>query len=310
LIWVSLYLGFAVLIAATLAGFLGEAWWFFALFSHFRVQYLAALSGFTLIFILVGKPIAGWVSGGFVLLNLVLVLPLYFQRQEKKVTGSSHRLLLANVNTANPHHSKVKCLILEQNPDLIVLIEVDQGWLDDLGLADLGYIFTVAEPRGDNYGIALYSRVPLISREVARFGPLQMPTLCASLRLGGSVLNLIGSHPPPPKSGQLARYRDQQLAEIMDYATTLEGEVIFCGDLNMTSWMPAFKHFLERGDLFDTRQGFGIQPTWPTWMPLLLVPLDHIWISGNIRVHSRRVGPRVGSDHRPVVLDFLLQEGQ
>jgi endonuclease/exonuclease/phosphatase (EEP) superfamily protein YafD len=86
-------------------------------------------------------------------------------------------------------------------------------------------------------------------------------------------------------------------------------EVIFCGDLNMTSCSIAFKRLLERGDLYDTRQGFGVQPTWSTWMPLLLVSLDHIWVSGNIRVHSYRVGPRVGSDHRPVVLEFLILNG-
>jgi endonuclease/exonuclease/phosphatase (EEP) superfamily protein YafD len=92
----------------------------------------------------------------------------------------------------------------------------------------------------------------------------------------------------------------------MDFANSLEGGVIFCGDLNMTSWSPAFKHYQAQGELDDTRGGYGVQPTWPTWMPLLLVPLDHIWVSKEIRVHNREIGPRVGSDHRPVMLDFSL----
>ena len=306
LILVFLYSSLTVVIAVTLFGFFGRIWWVFELFSHFRVQYCLAMFVLGLVFLLSGEPIPGGVAMAFALLNMALIAPLYARVNTQMASGERYRLLHVNLNTANPHHAKVRRFTQEVSPDLVVLIEVDQGWLDDLGLDEVGYPHRVAEPREDNYGIALYSRFPFISSEVVRFGPLGMPSVFARLPVGGSVLNVIGSHPPPPKSGQLARYRDQQIAEIMEHARSLEGGVIFCGDLNMTSWSPAFKGFLAQGDLLDTRQGFGVQPTWPTWMPLLLVPLDHIWVSRNVRIHSRRVGPRVGSDHRPVILDFSV----
>jgi endonuclease/exonuclease/phosphatase (EEP) superfamily protein YafD len=306
LIWWILYLGLAVIIFSTIVGSFGHIWWVFDLFSHFRVQYFFASVGLALVIFIYGKEKPGVLAGIFVLVNLVQILPIYFSGKKQKAVGVSYRLMLANVNTPNQHHGKVRNLIEETSPDLMVLIEVDENWLDVLGLADLGYNFCVDEPRGDNYGIALYSRFPFISSEVINLGQLGMPSVCARLHIGDDLLTLIGSHPPPPKSRDLALYRDQQIGEIMDYARTREGEIIFCGDINMTSWSSIFKHLLERGSLTDSRRGFGIQPTWPTWMPLLLVPIDHIWISRNIQVHNRRVGPRIGSDHHPVILDFSI----
>lgn len=306
LIWIILNITLLALISSTVTGYLGFLWWIFDIFSHFRVQYFSIGFGLALIFILTGKTTLGWIAGIMTLLNLGLILPLYFVKKKVKISSASYTLLLANVNTANSHHEKVKGLIKNVSPDLIVLVEVDDGWLDDLGLKELGYRFSISDPRGDNYGIAMYSKVALISREVRKFGQLGMPSLVASLYLGGELINLIGSHPPPPKSGQLSMYRDQQIAEIMDFTREIEGEVIFCGDINMTSWSPIFPQLLDKGNMIDTRVGFGVQPTWPTWMPLFYIPLDHIWVSGNIEVHNRKVGPRVGSDHLPVILNFSI----
>jgi endonuclease/exonuclease/phosphatase (EEP) superfamily protein YafD len=305
-IWSLLYLVLAGFIVSTLVGFFGHYWWVFELFSHFRVQYFIATFLFALVFALFGKFTAAILAGSSALLNLLLLTPLYFRRKGPKAPGEVHRFLLANVNTSNPYHDKVRKLIEKTSPDLIVLVEVDQNWLDDLSLEEFGYVCSAAEPREDNYGIALFSRLPFISGEVVRFGGLGVPTVLTRLHQGRTILNIIGSHPPPPKSRRLARYRDQQLEEIMDFTRNLEGAVIFCGDFNLTSWSPRFKRLLERGELHDTRQGFGVQGTWPTWMPLFFIPIDHIWISSNIQVHCRRVGPRIGSDHQPVVLDFSI----
>ena len=78
------------------------------------------------------------------------------------------------------------------------------------------------------------------------------------------------------------------------------------GDLNATPWSPAFRSLLRNSDLRDSRQGFGIHSTWPSGTWIMRVPLDHILVSGQVAVHSRVVGPDVGSDHRGVVVEFSL----
>ena len=40
---------------ATIVGYLGRQWWFFELFSHFRVQYFVVLVGCGIIYLVSGK---------------------------------------------------------------------------------------------------------------------------------------------------------------------------------------------------------------------------------------------------------------
>ncbi len=41
---------------------------------------------------------------------------------------------------------------------------------------------------------------------------------------------------------------------------------------------------------------------------LVALPLDHCLVSDEILVANRRVGPFVGSDHFPVVVDLVLKK--
>ena len=101
--------------------------------------------------------------------------------------------------------------------------------------------------------------------------------------------------------------RNRQFEELARTAFEEESSVMLIGDLNITSWSPVFWELLRKGGLTDSRQGFGIQPTWPVWLPVLLIPIDHILVSEKIVIHSREVGPNIGSDHYPVVVDFSVR---
>ena len=48
------------------------------------------------------------------------------------------------------------------------------------------------------------------------------------------------------------------------------------------------------------------EPTWPTYNPLLWIPIDHCLVSPEIIVTDRQIGPDVGSDHYPIVVDLQL----
>ena len=39
-------------------------------------------------------------------------------------------------------------------------------------------------------------------------------------------------------------------------------------------------------------------------MPLLLIPIDHCLYGSGLHVNAKKIGPNVGSDHYPVVVDF------
>jgi endonuclease/exonuclease/phosphatase (EEP) superfamily protein YafD len=306
LFWAGVDLLTLALFSASLAGFLGNWWWIFDLLGHFRVQYLIVFIILMLIYGLGVRRIISAVAAGFVLLNLVLVLPLYVRPRPAHAAGTEQRILLANVLTQNRDRQRLSAWIDETSPDYIALLEVDETWLDDLDLTARGYPYAVTQPRGDNFGVALYSRLPLENSEITNFGSYGVPSIISRLKVGETPLTFIVTHPIPPKRARFHHLRNAHMDEIARYASRLDGAVILVGDLNATSWSPFFRDWLAVGDLRDSRRGFGVQPTWPVDRPLLRIPIDHALVSPGFLVHHRQVGPDIGSDHLPILLDFSL----
>jgi endonuclease/exonuclease/phosphatase (EEP) superfamily protein YafD len=64
---------------------------------------------------------------------------------------------------------------------------------------------------------------------------------------------------------------------------------------------------LDLGELRNSQVGFGLQPTFSSQSNLLLrVPIDHLVHSGALEVTDRRLGPPLGSDHFPLLVDLQL----
>lgn len=291
----------------TLAGFIGRLWWVFDLFSHFRVQYCLILLSCALIFGMGRKEIAASLSGFFALVNLSLIAPLYIKRVPDQPGKRTYRVLLSNVLQHNHEYSKAVNFMRATNPDMMILVEVNQAWIDRLEPIRAELKYCHASLREDNYGVALLSRFPFEKADVHYFGEAQVPTVIARLQLGGKELTLIGTHPPPPKGRLNAAYRNQQMRELATYTASQAGHIIFGGDLNLTPWSTYYHDFLRQSGLRDSRQGFGVQASWPADRPYVRVPIDQIFVSRGINIHSRRLGPAIGSDHYPVILEFSFE---
>lgn len=82
--------------------------------------------------------------------------------------------------------------------------------------------------------------------------------------------------------------------------------VIIAGDLNTTMWSPYYKRLARDSGLANARKGFGILATWPSFYPFLRIPIDHYLVSPEVRVVDLRMGPKFGSDHRPLVADLFV----
>lgn len=306
LLWNLLAVSTVLVCSSTLAGFLGRTWWGFELASHFRLQYFIFLMTSSLIYIIAGRSYFGLGVGSFALLNLSQLVPFYFKRPKSPSNAKTHRVLLANILKRNQSYQRVRDLIRNYNPDFFVLIEVSQKWMQELECLRSEYPFVKSAPRTDDYGLALFSRFPLKHAEIQYFGDTDRPTIIAELDLAGNAITLVIPHPSPPKSQTEAILRNRQLSEIANHLAGHNGPKFLIGDLNITPWSPYFKDLLDQSGLRESRTGFGLQPTWPTTMPLLYIPIDHILVSADIRVHKHQLGPGIGSDHRPVSVDFSI----
>ena len=69
---------------------------------------------------------------------------------------------------------------------------------------------------------------------------------------------------------------------------------------------PFYKNIVKSGKLRNARSGFGILPTWPTFMPLVYIPIDHLLVSKEIGVLKVRTGRNIGSDRLPLITDLVL----
>ncbi|HAE39146.1 MAG TPA: hypothetical protein DCG57_10980 [Candidatus Riflebacteria bacterium] len=306
--WTLVKLAGAVFCAATLLGFSGRLSWILDLFSHFRVQYLLVLTLFGVVLLIAGRRKAAFIFLGFAFINLTQVVPLYFGGQNEPPADSPPlRAVLINVNTRLGDHAKISEFIRETNPDIIVLEEISSKWLSDLAWLRTSYPHSLAEPRDDNFGIALFSRLALDESSVINLPGIGVPSILAVVKTEKADLHILATHPLPPVSSEYARLRNDQLKQLPKYVNSAQPTLLI-GDLNLTPWSYNFRKLLRETGLRDSSQGFGVQPSWPNNNPFLRIPLDHILHSPDIVVLRRAIGPDVSSDHFPVVVDFAIIE--
>ena len=297
--------GGSMVAASTVLGLLGRFGWWLDLFSHFRAQYSVLLALAIVVCCLLGRWNAAIVFGAFLVVNAALIAPLYFGASEVK-DGVRLRVMQLNVNARNEYIERVAEAIEQYDADLLLLEEVDTRWLTALSPTLASYPYSVISPRTDNYGIALFSRLPLLEAATPSFGTAGVPSVQASLLWQGRRLTFIGTHPPPPVTPKLASFRDEQLHALALHARSLEGAVLLAGDLNTTPWSHHFRRLVSVSGLGDCARGYGFQSTWNARIPLLRIPIDHCLHSGEITVVDKMVGHDVGSDHFPLIVSITL----
>ena len=293
--------------AATLLGFVGRLWWVLDLFAHFRVQYLVALTVAALALLVLRRWLTVACFGLFWLVNLVTILPLYVGgRHAAAASGPVVRAMLSNVRTHGGDPVLVAAAVREFDPQILVLQEVSEGWLRELAGVLAAYPYARTHPRGDNFGIGLFSKFPFVRCESVFIEQARVPTVVAEVALDTGSCTVVATHPLPPMSATCSRMRNQHLREVAALTRRARPPVLLLGDLNVTRWSGHFRSFVRESGLRDSALGRGWQPTWPMDNLLFLIPIDHCLHSEGIHVVDRRLGSRVGSDHLPVLVEFRI----
>ena len=305
-LWGVLSMAGVVVCAATLVGFFGKYSWFLDLFAHFRVQYLFGLSLLGLLFAVARRHRMALLFAAVACINAGVVFPLYVGGSPR-VTANDNvlRVMLINVNTALGDPARVRRVVQDVDPDVVVLEEISMQWvLDLLWLAD-SHPHSCIQPRSDNFGIGLYSKYPLTQSEVMTIGSAQVPSIVATVNVDPEALTIIATHPLPPRGADYSEGRNDQLECLTDHIRG-ESPLILVGDLNMTPWSYYFRRLLARSGLVDSSRGWGVQPSWSCFNPLMRIPIDHCLHTPDVSVVNRRIGEAVGSDHYPLIIDLAI----
>ncbi|MBN2384576.1 endonuclease/exonuclease/phosphatase family protein [bacterium] len=305
-LWGLLMSAGVVACIATVFGFLGKYHWFLDLFSHFRVQYLLGLLIFAILFLIRRWKITALVFIICASLDLVDILPMYFGSPAEIPDGQqTMRAMLLNVNTEHGDPVRVRKAIEQESPDILVLEEISKRWIKELDWLTETHPHSRIQPREDNFGIGLYSKLPLLKSDIKHITGIDVPTIISSIDLGDQELTVIATHPLPPSGAEYSRWRNKHLEKLPDHINRSKPTLVL-GDLNVVPWNYHFIRLLQRTGLIDSSKGRGVNPTWPSYIPFLWIPIDHCLHSPAIIVIELRIGNNVGSDHYPVIVDFAV----
>ena len=277
------------------------------LFSHFRMQYLLASILLVVVFVALRQRNWALSMSAIAAVNLWTVAPWYFgDGAAFAAPRESITILHANVLARNHDAERLVDLIDEVRPDIVFLQEVNDRWLSSLGRLQTSYPYRQAIPREDNFGIAVLARQPLRRVQQHESPPLGLPSLTVETDIDGRTIRLVSTHPMPPlgKSGFDAR--NAQLADIGSLVATMQHPVVLIGDLNTSMWGHHYERLIAATGLKNASAGAGIIPTWPTFLPFAMIPIDHCLVSDDLAVAAIEAGPDIGSDHLPLIVTLGL----
>ncbi len=196
-----------------------------------------------------------------------------------------------------------------QDSDVVLLSEIDRGWLltggqDQLAiLAQLTgkrlYFAPAADPV---WGDAVLTSLPVtevVGRPLASFGaPTGAEALAVRLRASGRSFWVVSTHLQPKNDGN-DRTIDQT-GQVARFARSLTGDgsgVILAGDFDFEPGSRSFSTVLQAG-FEDALAADRPAPTFTSNNPE--EERDHIFVSSRIEVLDARVETSNASDHLPV----------
>ena len=305
--WTAIILlsGIAILVISLL-GFFGRWAWSFELASHFRLQYFVAALALGLLAILTRRWRSLLLVGASLAINGFTLLPYLPMASRTVDSEASVRLLVINAYVGNQTPKRIVDYVTDSDADLVFVSELTKPVAEALERLRDRYPYTCTDARNHPSGLGLFSRLPLRESRIETLEGEGWPSLVAETDVAGAPLTIVGTHPVPPASPGLATMRNRQLEAIRSFALEQDGALIVSGDLNITTWSPIFERFIEGTRLVDTRLGRGVQGSWPTDRPWMRIAIDHVLVTPEIHVLDRRLGPDIGSDHFPILVDLSI----
>jgi endonuclease/exonuclease/phosphatase (EEP) superfamily protein YafD len=221
------------------------------------------------------------------------------------------KVLTANVTYTNDHYAEVLAMVRREDPDLLLLIEIDRAWAEGLAPLDEYYAYRVGEVRAEGLGIVLWSRIPLLEQEVKHLVSERRPSIFATLDVPGiGPVRFVGAHPVPPglqertvSSDNTEKRRDsrERDAELMLVARHVQQDSdnrwIVTGDFNDVAWSGTTRLFADLSDLKDPRRGRRLLSTYHAKYPLWRYPIDHLFVSDGFHLVDLERVKVLGSDH-------------
>jgi endonuclease/exonuclease/phosphatase (EEP) superfamily protein YafD len=297
-------MGLLIGVAGLFGSRLGNLWIAFDVFSQFTLQFAAITLGFLIgLFI----PRAKLTIALLVIIASLVAIgawPQFVGRYSPVVselkTGES-LLRVASFNTwyDNNKLDELQAEIERLDVDVVVLIEFGPNKRKLLAKLEAKYPYKAECFSQDYCHLAMLSKRPMLKSE-ARVGWEGPPLITAKFGPELGNVTVIGVH---TIRFPHARAQFRQIREFTKMLETIPGPRVVMGDFNATPFSRIIKT-VEQQTGFERLTSL---PSWPSWVELPQVAIDHVFISPGIRVlEAERLGNPAGSDHYPVTMQLAV----
>ena len=309
------------MVAATVLPFVRSDYWVVRIFDFPRMQITVAFAAVLAAHLWVREDpgVADrWFLG---LLVVCLAYQIYrmwpytplHRKQVQRIRAPDRRhslsILISNVLMTNRESGKLLALIREYDPDVILTVETDDWWEQQLRDLEKTHPHTLKQAQDNTYGMLLYSCLELVDPQIRFLIEDDIPSFHTDVRLeSGDEVRLRCLHPRPPAPGESTRSTERD-AELLLVAKQLKSQdlpTVVVGDLNDVAWSHTNDLFQNVSRLLDPRIGRGFFSTFNANWPLIRFPVDHAFVSQHFGVEEFAVLRHVGSDHFPVYARLSL----
>jgi len=275
--------------------------------THF-MPLLTAAAAVTVLYAFVAEPplaklaLIGFGGAGLVLAGW-LIVPEYLTRQAiapATDTAGQIKLIQLNAWRANQDLEGTVDWLLAQNADVIVLQEAEA-------------VGPVLKRRSAYYStwesctVMIFSKAEPVVLDIPTPDDKRVrpPTAGVTLRDARGDFTVLGTHYAWPVPGGLQQSQGRGLARLIRQFP--KERLVVTGDFNSTPWSFTRR---EEDASFGLRRLTRGMFTWParglpgraTRTPFPLLPIDHVYVGSGWRTVKIERGPRLGSDHYPVMV--------
>lgn len=256
-------------------------------------------------------------SVALVAAHVAITLPAVWPQRTPAWADSAPTLkvLVANVKADNGSMPEAADRLLAEDADVMVLVEVTDGWVRVLTGAGADERYPHQVLQADSFsarGAAVYSKRPLTAGLVIDLGRGRRAPSARVQVADGVEVTLFAVHLVSP----YAKVREERWRENFDTLQrtipTIEGPFVLAGDFNATRWHRFFGRLLDEG-LTDAHEhaGKGLTMSWPTDKPKRIIPpvmrLDHALMNDDVTALSVRDFVIPGSDHKGFVTELAVR---
>jgi endonuclease/exonuclease/phosphatase (EEP) superfamily protein YafD len=250
----------------------------------------------------------GWMRWGVVafslagvVFSLALVVPEFVRSTGPHAPANAPdqlKLVQFNVWHENPDPEAILAWLDKERPDIAVIEENSGGFMRALA-GHPGW--SVACPRCE---VVILSRTPALGFEAPKSNAKpRAPLTRAVFRDRRGEFTVIGVHNAWPTDPDQP-YQERRLAQMI--TASPRDRLIVTGDFNSTPWSFTRRRWDHAFGLVRRERAI---PSWPAqtykalkWLGLPFLPIDHVYAGPGWATVSVERGPRLTSDHYPIVV--------